>query len=286
MFDQSFIVSVLAMGGLGVAFAACLAIASVKFRVEEDPVVERVLECLPGTNCGACGYAGCHALAEKMVSKDAAVNACPAGGQEVADMVAKALGVEMVAAKREVAVVLCRGGDAESVKSVSYRGDRTCASAVITGGEKDCSYSCLGYGDCVKACCFDSMGMNANGLPEVFFDRCVGCGACARACPRDVIEMHPEDRTLFVYCRNRDKGAQAKKACKVACIGCSLCKKDCEVEGGINIDSFLAVIDYELCPQDDTPTKRCPTKCILNGENVKMTSAAFIALSAGKAQND
>lgn len=269
------------MGGLGLAFAVFLAIASVKFRVKEDPLVEKILDCLPGTNCGACGFPGCHALAEKMASKDAAINACPAGGQEAADMIADAMGVASVAAKRDIAVVLCRGGDVESVKSASYRGDMTCASAVITGGEKDCSYSCLGYGDCVKVCCFDSMGMNANGMPEVFFDKCVGCGACARACPRDIIEMHPEDQTLFVYCRNKDKGPQAKKVCKVSCIGCGLCRKDCEVDGGIKIDSFLAVIDYELCPQDDATIKRCPTKCILNGENSKMTSAAFNALPKG-----
>jgi len=277
LIDQAFIVSVLTMGGLGLAFAACLAIASVKFRVEEDPVVEAVLEALPGTNCGACGFAGCHSLAVKMACKEVAVNACPVAGQEGADMVAKALGVEAVEALRDVAVVLCRGGDAESVKSASYRGDMTCASAVITGGEKDCSYSCLGYGDCVKVCCFDSMGMNANGMPEVFFDKCVGCGACVRACPRDIIEMHPEDKTLFVYCRNKDKGAAAKKVCTVSCIGCMLCKKDCEVPGGIKIENFLAVIDYELCPQDDVAIKRCPTKCILNGENAKMTSASFAA---------
>jgi RnfABCDGE-type electron transport complex B subunit len=284
LFDQSFIVSVLTMGGLGLVFAICLAIASVKLRVKEDPIVEKLLDVLPGTNCGACGFPGCHALAEKMASKDAPINACPAGGQEVTDLVAEALGIESVAANRSIAVVLCRGGEAETKKSASYRGDMTCAGAVITGGEKDCAYSCLGYGDCVTACCFASMGMNSNGMPEVFFDKCVGCGACARACPRDVIEMHPEEQTLFVYCRNKEKGPIAKKACTVACIGCALCKKDCEVDGGIKIEKFLAVIDYELCPQDDAAIKRCPTKCILNGENAKMTSASFTALSRGKAQ--
>lgn len=263
------------MGGLGLAFAVCLAIASVKLKVKEDPVVEKLLDVLPGTNCGACGFPGCHALAEKLASGAAPINACPAGGQDVTDLVAEALGVESVAANRSIAVVLCRGGEVETKKSASYRGDMTCSGAVITGGEKDCAYSCLGYGDCVRACAFQSMGMNANGMPEVFFDRCVGCGACERACPRDIIEMHPEDQTLFVYCRNKEKGPVAKKACTAACIGCGLCKKDCEVEGGIKIESFLAVIDYELCPQDDATIKRCPTKCILNGENALMTSASF-----------
>ncbi len=174
-------------------------------------------------------------------------------------------------------MVLCRGGEAEAKKGALYRGDKTCAAADLTGGEKICAYSCLGYGDCVEACDFDAMDMNPNGLPVVFYDKCVGCGACARVCPRDIIEMHLESHKIFNYCRNKDKGPVAKKACKVACIACSLCVKDCEVEGGIKIEEFLAKIDYELCPQDDTPTKRCPTKCILFGEEEKMTRENYYA---------
>ena len=265
------------MGGLGALFAVFLVIASKKFHVQEDPLVEKLLDTLPQTNCGACGYPGCHALAEKMATKDAPINACPAGGQEVADQIAGILGVDGVDAKRMLAVVLCRGGEAEAQKSAVYRGDKTCVSAAITGGEKTCTYSCLGYGDCVEACCFESMAMDSNGLPVVFYDKCVGCGACAKACPRDIIEMHTEDRRLFVYCRNKDKGPVAKKGCKVACIGCSLCVKDSEIEGGIAIKDNLAIINYDAGEQDDASTKRCPTKCILFDEEKNMTAGAFAA---------
>ncbi|MBI5599357.1 MAG: RnfABCDGE type electron transport complex subunit B [Deltaproteobacteria bacterium] len=274
LLGSAFVISILAMGGLGFGFAVMLAIASKKFAVEEDPMVEKILGCLPGTNCGACGYAGCIALAEELVGKSAPVNACVAGGQDVADAVASALGAERMEAKRMIAVVLCRGGEAETARGAAYRGDRTCAAANITGGEKNCAYSCMGYGDCVDACKFESMAMNSNGLPVVFYDRCVGCGACARACPRDIIEMHPEDRRLFVFCKNKDRGAQAKKDCKVSCIACGLCVKDCEVPGAIELKDNLAVINHDICPQNDVPTRRCPTKCILFGEPEKMTSEA------------
>jgi Na+-translocating ferredoxin:NAD+ oxidoreductase RNF subunit RnfB len=130
------------------------------------------------------------------------------------------------------------------------------------------------------------MAMNDNGLPVIFHDKCVGCGACARACPRDIIEMHPEGRKLFVYCRNHDKGPAAKKACKVACIACTLCVKDCEVEGGIVMKNNLAVIDYESCHQNDVPTKRCPTKCILFDEESAVTSHAFYSASMKKAEGE
>ncbi len=281
-----FLIALMVMGGLGIFFSIFLAIANKKLAVKIDPKVEKIYEELPQTNCGACGYAGCFQLAESIATGSAPINACPVGGQEMVDKIAQLMGVESVDAKRLIAVVLCRGGHRETVKNAVYRGDRTCASANLTGGEKACAYSCLGYGDCVDACRFEAMEMNDNGLPVVFYDKCVGCGACARACPRDIIEMHPEDRKLFVFCKNRDKGAQAKKVCKVACIGCGLCVKDCEVPGGITIKDNLAVINYELCPQDDKPTKRCPTKCILFGEPEKMTSQAFYAERLDRASGE
>lgn len=278
MAASSFAISVVTMGGLGALFAAFLALANKKLRVEDDPMVAKILDALPQTNCGACSVAGCHTFAELLAKGEMPVNGCIAGGQEVADLLAEALGVDSMSTSRIIAVVLCRGGEAETTKNASYRGDMTCVSSVLTGGEKACAYACLGYGDCVDACDFESMAMNSNGLPVVFHDKCVGCGACARVCPRDIIEMHPVERELFVYCLNRDKGAAAKKACKVACIACTLCVKDCVVEGGIVMEENLAVINFETCPQDDTPTKRCPTKCILFGEEKMMTREYFYSV--------
>lgn len=283
MTSNIFIVSMASMGGIGAALAVFLAYADKKLKVEEDPRVEALLSILPNTNCGGCGRAGCRVFAEALIQGTASVAGCVAGGQTVADNIAKYLGVESQKTSRTVAVVLCRGGEKEAVKNTVYRGERTCAAANLVGGEKACVYSCVGYGDCVKACQFDAMAMNDNGLPVVFHDVCNGCGACARACPRDIIEMHPVEHKLFNYCRNKDKGAVARKVCKVSCIACGLCVKDCSVEGGIEVTDNLAVINYDKCHQDDQPTKRCPTKCILFGEEEKMTRDAYYASQMKKA---
>ncbi len=281
--NSPLIISILAMGGLGAFFAVFLVIASKKLHVVEDPLVEKVLEALPQTNCGACSYPGCHALAVKIAKGEAPVNACPAGGQEVADILADIMGIDGVETTRVLAVVLCRGGTAEAERTAEYRGDMTCTAADLTNGEKTCTFSCLGYGDCVKACNFESMEMNSNGLPVIFYDKCVGCGACAKVCPRDIIEMHQEDHKLFVYCRNKDKGAVARKICTAACVSCTLCVKDCEDEGGIAMKDNLAVIDYDVCTQNDAPTKRCPTKCIAYGQEEEMTSVSFYSSAYNKA---
>ncbi|GMR04407.1 MAG: RnfABCDGE type electron transport complex subunit B [Thermodesulfobacteriota bacterium] len=275
--------SAVSMGGIGAALAAFLAFADRKFHVKEDPRIEKIVDILPGTNCGGCGHPGCRMLAEALLKGEEPPTACVAGGNDTAVKLAGILGVEVGDTKRTIAVVLCKGGNAEAVRTAEYRGALDCTAANLTGGGKACVYGCLGYGECVDACNFDAMAMDDNGLPVVFHDKCVGCGACARACPRDIIELHPEDHKLFVYCKNRDKGAKAKKVCTVACIGCGLCTKDCSVEGGIVMKNNLAEVNYDLAPQNDESTKRCPTKCILFGIEESVTREAFLSKHRQKA---
>ena len=54
---------------LGALMSTMLAIASRAFAVKTDERVEAIAEILPGANCGGCGYAGCHALAEAIVRR-------------------------------------------------------------------------------------------------------------------------------------------------------------------------------------------------------------------------
>ncbi len=277
------VISAVSMGGIGAALALFLAYADKKFQVEEDPALEAIAGILPNTNCGGCGYPGCRMLAEKLLAGEAPPNACVAGGNDTAKKLAEVLGVAAGDVKRNIAVVLCKGGHKEAERRATYKGDMTCTASNLTGGDKSCSYGCLGYGECVEACKYDAMAMDDNGLPVVFHDKCVGCGACARACPRNIIEMHTEDHKLFVYCRSKDKGAYAKKVCSVACIACGLCVKDCTVAGGIVLKDNLAVINHDLAPQNDEPTKRCPTKCILSGIEEHVTRAGFYSGSSRRA---
>lgn len=277
------LVSAVSMWLIGAVLAIFLAFADKKFKVVEDPRIEALTSILPNSNCGGCGYPGCRMLAEALAKGEAPPNACVAGGSAVAKSLAAALGVEAKEHKRVLAVVLCKGGNKETRKQARYAGYTSCSAANLTGGEKACSYSCLGYGECVEACKFDAMAMNDNGLPVVFYDKCVGCGACAKACPRNIIEMHPEDRKLFVYCRSKDKGAVAKKACDVSCIACGLCVKDCPVNGGIELKDNLATVNYALAPQNGESTGRCPTKCILFDVEPGVTKAGFTASAARKA---
>lgn len=274
---ESLIISAISMGAIGAVLAGFLVFADKKLKVVEDPMIEALSGALPGSNCGGCGLPGCRMFAEALMKGEALPNACVAGGAATTAAIAEILGVDAGSMKRIIAVVLCKGGNNEAERRAVYRGEMTCTAENLTGADKSCSYGCLGLGECVDACKFDAMAMDSNGLPVVFYDKCVGCGACARACPRNIIEMHPEDHKLFVYCRSRDKGAHAKRVCKVACIACGLCVKDCSVPGGIALKDNLATVNYALAPQSDESTKRCPTKCIFSGIEEGTTRSVYFA---------
>ena len=53
---------------IGVIVGAGLVYTGKKFYVPVDEREAAVRECLPGNNCGACGYAGCDAMAAAIVA--------------------------------------------------------------------------------------------------------------------------------------------------------------------------------------------------------------------------
>ena len=133
------------------------------------------------------------------------------------------------------------------------------------GGETGCTFGCLGYGDCEKACNFGAIKVNPEtGLPEVDEDKCTACGACVKACPKNIIELRkkgPKSRRVFVSCVNKDKGAVARKACINACIGCGKCAKECPFEA-ITVENNVAYIDYTKCRMCRKCVAVCPTGAI------------------------
>ncbi len=258
---NSILYPVLSIGGMGVVFGAFLGFAAIKFKVETDPKVPKVRECLPGANCGGCGYAGCDALAEAIVKGDAPVNACPVGGAAAAEKVAAVMGVEAAAGDKMVAFVKCNGNCDAAKQKYDYFGIDDCAmEANLAGGSKMCGYGCLGDGNCVKACNFGAIKV-VNGVAVVDKNKCVACGACIKACPKNLIELVPYKAKVKVQCNSHDMPKISKDNCSNACMGCSLCAKSCPKDAVV-IDKFLARVDYSKCVGCGICTAKCPTKAI------------------------
>ncbi len=102
--------SALILGGVGLTFGVLIALANRKLFVWEDPRIDSVNEFLPGTNCGACGFAGCHAFAEELVQGNTQPVVCTVMGPDDVTDVAEFLGVEAGEATQRVARLLCAGG--------------------------------------------------------------------------------------------------------------------------------------------------------------------------------
>jgi Na+-translocating ferredoxin:NAD+ oxidoreductase subunit B len=260
--EFTFWIAVATMGGLGFFFAGALAIADKKLRVVENPLIGQVNDVLPNANCGACGNAGCYDFAVKVVDGKVALNGCPVGGQDLIDDISAILGIEGTASSKQVARILCKGGNKEAAKkNAEYIGPQNCTvMALISGGDKLCLYGCLGGGDCVEACQFNAMYMDDNGLPVVIEELCTGCGLCVKACPRGVIEVHPAEREVFVFCKNLDDPKTARKVCSAACIGCAICAR--KSDGGVVMKDNLAIIDYSKLDMSKVPLEKCSTNAI------------------------
>ncbi|MGE4319114.1 MAG: RnfABCDGE type electron transport complex subunit B [Deferribacterales bacterium] len=252
------------IAGLGLMYA------SKKFHVEKDERIAEVNGMLPGANCGGCGYPGCMALAEAIVKGKAPVNACPVCSKEETKGIASYLGLSVSSSVRRVARVRCNGGCENGIEKYNYYGPRDCHSVVMLGGgNKVCTYACVGEGSCVKSCAFGAMRMGKDKIPVITPEKCTACGACVKACPRDLITLLPEDKPIVVICRSKDKGPDVKKACKVGCIGCKMCEKKCPV-GAIDVDSFLAVIDPSVCTVCGICVEVCPTHAIRDLKKTKI----------------
>ena len=252
------------LGGLGLVFGLVLAIASKVFYVETDPRLDELNECLPGANCGGCGYAGC--------GGEAAIGKCASGGDECAAKMAEIMGVKAEKTVRRVAMVRCSGykrKDAEGktiglLEKGNYEGVHDCLAAtkVAGRGHTICKYGCLGFGNCVEACKYDAIHV-VDGVARVDFDKCVGCMSCAAACPRGIIASVEYGEHIVISCASHAKGNVTTRGCTLGCIGCGLCKKVCP-KGAITLDKNLAVIDYTKCDNCGLCVSVCPKKMIRN----------------------
>ena len=259
------------LGGLGLIFGLVLAAASKVFYVETDPRLEQLNECLPGANCGGCGYAGCGGYAEAVLNGEAPIGKCNSGGNECAQAMAAIMGVQAQEVTRKVALVRCSGAktydqDGNLVSGArikaEYEGFQDCVAASKVGGNGplSCKFGCLGFGTCVKACKYGAIHVE-NGVAVVDEDKCTGCLACAQVCPRQLIVPVEPHRNVVIACASLAKGAVTTRGCTAGCIGCGLCKKICPNDA-ITVERNLARIDYDKCDNCGLCATVCPKHLI------------------------
>lgn len=250
------------VAGLGLLLGIVLGIAGKLLAAAVNEKEVAVRACLPGVNCGACGYAGCDAYAAAVAAETAPTNLCVVAGEKGAREIAAVMGKAAGKVQKRAAVVRCSGSCKHTGDKYIYDGVKTCAAAAVApgGGQRACEYACLGFGACAEACpqqCIDII----DGVAVVQQERCIACGKCVAVCPKELITVQAAERPYTVRCSSHDKGKAVKDVCDIGCIGCGLCAKVCPVDA-IKMDRDLARIDQELCIACGACAEKCPVHVI------------------------
>lgn len=166
----SLIIAILIIGAMACAFGALLGYASVRFKVEGDPLAEQLDALLPQTQCGQCGYPGCKPYAEAVANGEA-INKCAPGGEDTMKQIADLMGVEPQALDESTAEA--------NVPRVAF---------II---EEDC----IGCTKCIAACPVDAIIGAGKQMHTIISEECTGCDLCVAPCPVDCIKMLPIPQT-------------------------------------------------------------------------------------------
>ncbi|MCB2427028.1 electron transport complex subunit RsxB [Methylophaga pinxianii] len=157
--------AIIAITLLALILGLVLGFASIRFKVEGDPIVDQIDKILPQTQCGQCSFAGCRPYAEAIAAGEVDINRCPPGGESTIQALADLLDVEPKPLDEECGV--------EKPKML----------AVI---DED---RCIGCTLCIQACPVDAILGAAKHMHTVIANECTGCELCVEPCPVDCIDM-------------------------------------------------------------------------------------------------
>lgn len=170
---NTILIAIIAIVCLAAIFGAILGFASIKFKVEADPLVDQIDTILPQTQCGQCGYPGCRPYAEAVANGDA-ITKCVPGGQATIKSLAELMGVD-------------------EPQSDDLPEDKVKTIAFI---HED---MCIGCTKCSQVCPVDAIVGGTKSVHTVIKDECTGCDLCAPQCPTDCIEMIPVELTTDTW---------------------------------------------------------------------------------------
>ena len=166
---------VIALCVLGGLFGLLLGYAAIRYKVEGDPLVDKIDAILPQTQCGQCGFPGCRPYATAIAEGKADINQCPPGGETTIIALADLLGRDPKPLNEE------HGQHAE--KRVAVIDEQTCIGCTL----------------CIQACPVDAILGAAKQMHTVIEAECTGCELCLPPCPVDCIEMVPVKTSLKTW---------------------------------------------------------------------------------------
>lgn len=163
------------MSLLAVLLGSVLGYSAIKFRVEGNPLVDKIDAILPQTQCGQCSFPGCKPYATAIAAGEAEINRCPPGGEEGIRKLAELLGRDFVPFGEDTA--------APKPKSVAFIDELTCIGCTL----------------CIQACPVDAISGAAKQMHTIVAAECTGCELCIEPCPVDCITMLPIRESITTW---------------------------------------------------------------------------------------
>lgn len=167
--------TLLVIAALAIIFGLVLGFSAIRFKVEGDPIVDKIDAILPQTQCGQCTYPGCRPYAEAIAKGEADINQCPPGGQAVINELSDLLGVDPKPLNEEHGV--------HTEKTVVYIDEQLCIGCTL----------------CIQACPVDAIVGAAKLMHTVIENECTGCDLCIPVCPVDCIHIKPVTETISTW---------------------------------------------------------------------------------------
>ncbi len=169
------LIALLVMSFIALLLGAVLGFSAIKFRVEGNPLVDKIDAILPQTQCGQCSYPGCKPYATAIAAGEADINRCPPGGEEGIRKLAELLNLEFKPFGEETA--------APKPKSVAIIDENTCIGCTL----------------CIQACPVDAISGAAKQMHTIIESECTGCELCVPPCPVDCITMVPIGENITTW---------------------------------------------------------------------------------------
>jgi len=166
------LIAVGSLAVMGVTLGTVLGVAARYLAVESDPLEAELLDMLPGSQCGQCGFVGCGQAAAALAKGEAPVTLCPPGGKAVAEKLAKRLGIAADLSAHEEAEPRIATIDPSL---------------------------CIGCLRCFNECSTDAIVGGPKQIHTVLTDYCHGCGKCHSTCPTEAVSMKPVPVNLATW---------------------------------------------------------------------------------------
>ena len=130
--------------------------------MNNKPLVEKIHDLLPKTQCTQCGFKGCKPYAEAIVA-GTPFNQCPPGGKRLIKNLAKLLGEDEKPLNPE--------NGTEKPTTLAWIDESIC----------------IGCTKCIQVCPTDAIIGRSKYMHTILDSECNGCDLCIPACPVDCI---------------------------------------------------------------------------------------------------